>query len=305
MEIIIQAAVMAIIIAVGIVCYKTKIIGDNASKSLSDLTLKVATPALLIMSFQKELSSDRIEGLLQSLVLALVATIIAVIVGYLAVRSKNHDKCVIERFSAIYSNCAFMGIPLINGIYGTEGVFYLTAFYAVFNILVWTHGVILMKGEKGIKSVLNALKSPALIAVFVGLILFLCQITLPDIVGEALDYIGSLTTPLGMIVAGITIAKVRLKDAVRKPMIYYVSFLRLIAIPLVTMLVFMLFPFGEMIKGVNLAAAACPTATICTMFAISYNKDSVYASELFAFSTILSMVTLPVIMQIFNITAAV
>ena len=307
MEIISRIVIMALLIAVGVICQKTKIIGNEANKGISDIALKVSTPALLISSFQQELNSERLQRLGYAALLAFIAILFAAVLSYLCVpKGKNcpkddNGRLSIERFSAIYSNCAFMGIPLINGIYGEEGVFYLTAFYALFNIAVWTHGVIMIKGETGIRQTVKALASPALIGIVIGAALFFLQITLPDVIKQTLDYAGSMTTPLGMLVAGVTIAQTNLLGALKKPKIYYISALRLIVIPFLTILLFMLLPFDETVMGVTVAAAACPAATICTMFAISYNKDSLYAGEIFAVSTVLSAATLPLIMQLFNI----
>lgn len=307
MEIISRIVIMALLIAVGVICQKTKIIGNEVNKGISDIALKVSTPALLISSFQQELNSERLQRLGYAALLAVIAILFAAVLGYLCVpKGKNRPKddngrLSIERFSAIYSNCAFMGIPLINGIYGEEGVFYLTAFYALFNIAVWTHGVIMIKGETGIRQAAKSLASPALIGIVIGAALFFLQITLPDVIKQALDYAGSMTTPLGMLVAGVTIAQTKLLGALKKPKIYYISALRLIVIPFLTILLFWLLPFDETVMGVTVAAAACPAATICTMFAISYNKDSLYAGEIFAVSTVLSAATLPLIMQLFNI----
>ncbi|MBD5115408.1 MAG: AEC family transporter [Ruminococcaceae bacterium] len=297
---------MALLIAVGVICQKTKIIGNEVNKGISDIALKVSTPALLVSSFQQELNAERLQRLGYAALLAVIAILFAAVLGYLCIpkvrnRSKDDNgRLSIERFSAIYSNCAFMGIPLINGIYGDEGVFYLTAFYALFNIAVWTHGVIMMKGETGVRQVLKALASPALIGIVIGAALFFLQISLPDVIKQALDYAGSMTTPLGMLVAGVTIAQTNLPGALKKLKIYYISALRLIIIPVLTIVLFLLFPFDETVMGVTVAAAACPAATICTMFAISFNKDSLYAGEIFAVSTVLSAVSLPLIMWLFD-----
>ena len=307
MEIILRILIMAFLIAAGIVCYKTKIITNEVSRGLSDIALKVATPALLIRSFQREPQPEEMKRLGYAAVLAVLAILLSAIIGYLAVRrGKNHPKddngrLAIERFSAIYSNCAFMGIPLINGLYGEEGVFYLTAFYAVFNIAVWTHGIVMIKGDTGIRQVLKALSSPALIGIAIGIMLFFFGITLPDFIKQTLDYAGAMTTPLGMLVAGAAIAQSNLKAALKKRRVYWVSALRLIIIPLVTIGIFKLLPYDETVMGITVAASACPAAAICTMFAVSYNKDSLYAGELFAVSTTLSMATLPLIMQIMKL----
>lgn len=300
---------MAILIAIGVICYKTKIITNEINRGLSDIALKVATPALLVSSFQRELNEERLSRLGYAALLAVIAIVLAAVIGYAAVRrGKNAPKddngrLSIERFSAIYSNCAFMGIPLINGLYGEEGVFYLTAFYAIFNIAVWTHGVVMMKGETGVRQAAKALASPAIIGIVIGAMLFFLGIALPNFIKETLDYAGSMTTPLGMLVAGAAIAQSDLLKALRKGKIYWICALRLIIIPIATVGLFMLLPFDETVMGITVAAAACPTATICTMFAISYNKDSLYAGEIFAVSTILSALTLPAVMWVFGLAA--
>lgn len=292
---------MSLLIGLGFLCSKLGIITEGSTKCLSDLALKVATPALLIISFQKDLTPETLTGLGYAALLAMIASAVSIVTGYLAVRGgKNRDRLAVERLSVMYSNCAFMGIPLIHGIYGEEGVFYLTAFYGLFNLLVWSHGVIMMQGNWGVKSLLGALKRPALLAVLVGICLFLCQITLPDFINQTLSYAGSMTTPLGMLVAGATIARTNLLKALKKGKIYYICALRLLIIPLLTILLFRLLPCNMVIMGVNVAAVACPTAAICTMFAVSFDKDSLYASEIFAVCTVFSMATLPLAMWFFE-----
>lgn len=300
MEVVNQTIMMTLLIIVGVICFKTKIINSDSLKSISSLTLKVAVPCVIINSFQRDFEPTQAQRLLYSLILSVAAVAVSVIFSYLFVRGKNKDKLAIERFSAMYSNCAFMGIPLINGIYGADGVFYLTTFYALFNVLVWSHGIVMMKGEHNAKSVLNVFKSPAFLSVIVGTAFFLLKIRLPDVVNTAVGYLGDLSTPLGMIVAGGTIAQTNILKAFKKGKIYWICALRLIIIPLVSILIFLLFPYDEMLMGVAIIANACPTATICTMFSIAYGKDSLYASEIFAFSTLLSMGTLPLIFLIFT-----
>lgn len=301
-EIIGQIIVMALLTGVGVLCGAVGIVNKDRSKCLSDIALKIATPALIVTSFQREYTDENASRLLYSLILAVTALAVSAAVSYLLIHRKgDKDKQTIERFSAIYTNCGFIGIPLINGVYGEEGVFYLTAFYALFNLTVWSHGLFMMKGGGGIKNILGSLKAPAFIAVFVGLALFLLRIDLPDILDSALGYVGDLTTPLGMIVAGATIAgtkKIQGSDRIR---ICLVTGIRLLLIPAIVIGVFLLFPFDGLLMGVNVIAIACPAAAVCTMFAVTYNKDSLYASQIFAVTTVLSALTLPLVMKLFEI----
>lgn len=300
MAIINQVIVMSLLTAVGFLCYKIKLINEQAIKSMSAILLNFATSAVILVSYQKEFEQTLFRGLIISFVCAIIAYIIMFLLVPFLIHNKDKDKLKIDRFSCIYTNCAFMGIPLIQGVYGSDGVFYLTAFITLFNLLVWTHGQMYLKGEFSPKSALKAFASPALIATVVGLVLFMANIIFPAPIINTIQQLANLNTPLAMLVAGATIAKTDLLSAIKKPKLYYISFVKLIFLPLIIMIVFRIFNIDQIVGGVNMLAAACPSATICTLFAIQYNKDSVYASEIFAATTLLSMITLPLLTFFYN-----
>jgi len=208
-------------------------------------------------------------------------------------RGANRADASVERFAAAYSNCAFMGIPLIEAVYGTDGIFYLTAYIAVFNLLSWTHGVMAMTEKMSLRSAVNALKAPTVIATALGLAMFFLQIRLPDIIMQPLNYISSLNTPLAMLISGITIARSDILAALKKPGIYLTGFIKLIAAPLLVALIMAPMNIEPVIRDTIIISTACPTATMTIMFAARYGKNSVYAAEIFAVSTIASAVTIP------------
>jgi predicted permease len=217
--------------------------------------------------------------------------------AYLLIR-KNPDKNTeIERFSSIYSNCGFMGIPLVNALFGMEGVFCLTAFITVFNLIVWTHGVILITGEKDIKSVIKVFYSPTIIAIILGLLSFFLGIRLPEIPSKALGYISELNTPLAMIVSGATIAGTDLKALLKKKGVYKVCSIKLILLPILLSVILCLIPVDEKVRLTVIVAASAPPAAMCTLLCIRSGKDSLYASEIFAAGTILSVITLPFVVK--------
>lgn len=133
-----QVAVMFILIAVGFVCAKIKMITDEGRKQMSAVVLNVVTPALIFMSYQKEFSAELTEGLLWSFLLSAATYVITIPLAYVLIRKKNNLEYAIERFSLIFTNCGFMGIPLVNAVFGSEGVLYVTAYVTLFNFLVWT-----------------------------------------------------------------------------------------------------------------------------------------------------------------------
>lgn len=290
-----QTVIMFIIVIIGALCYKFKLINDEGRKQLSDLVLTVVNPLLIFLSYQTEMRQELLEGFFWAAIMAVITYTAFILLSHLFFRDKGSENSVIERFSVIYSNCGFMGTPLIFGVFGAEGVFIQTGFFTVFNLFVWTHGIMSISGERNRKTVLNALRSPAIIAIAAGLICFFLHITLPDIIYTALNDIAEMTTPLAMIVAGGAIMSAGLLKSVKNLRVYLVSAVKLIVFPVIGFALIMFLPCADMPKLITLIEFSCPAATIGTMFAIKFNKNSEYASQIFTVSTLLSAVTLPII----------
>lgn len=288
---------MLILIIVGMISYKTHVVTKDGSKHLSNLLVTVVSPVVIFVSYQRDFDSTMLVGLLEAFGLSLLGFGIAMLAAYLLLRKSDQYDVVIERFSTIYSNCGFMGIPLVDAMFGSEGVFYLTAVITSFNLLVWTHGMMSFTGGSGftIKGFFKALCSPSIIAVPVGLICFLFQLRVPGVVYDALNYISGMNTPLAMIVAGATVAQTNLIKVFGKGRIYWVSFLKLILVPALIVLVFSLFNVPTIITLTVALALAAPSGAMGTMFAVRYDRNALYASEIFAATTILSALTLPLI----------
>lgn len=291
---------MAVLICIGFLCAKLKIVTSEVSKGMSELLITVVNPIVILLAYQIDFSREMLTGLIISLVLAAVSHLISIAASALLIRSKDKETAVIERLSCIYTNCGFMGIPLVNGTFGSEGVFYLTAYLTVFNLLFWTHGAVSVKGSASLREVLKSLKSPSLAAILIGLVFFLLGVKIPSPLGEALNYIAGLNTPVAMIVAGVTIANSSLYKSLKKPRPYLLTALRLLIIPCITALLFALLPIDGTIAGVSVMLTACPTGTLVTILAVKYNKNSEAASELFGMTTLLSMVTIPLVMALFD-----
>lgn len=290
-----QLIIMLILIMFGIICSKTKIIEKDTNKKLSDLLLYIVNPMVILTAYQQPFKKEVFHGILWTLLLSCISMGIAIALSYLVIRTKDKGDRDIERFALIYNNCGFMGIPLINSIFGSEGVIYLTAYLTIFNILVWSHGHMSMKGQMDVKSLTKAIKAPAVIATIVGFSLYALDLRLPEIVLKSLDYIGGMNTPLAMLIAGATIAVSKITPALKKPSVYYITVLSLFVVPLLTILATRFIPAPEVAYTTVAITAATPVATIGTIFAVKYDKDSEYASQLFSVTTILSAITIPLV----------
>lgn len=289
-----QVAVMLLLIATGFICNKVGILGNETERPLSNLLLMVVIPALIIHSYQRDYNTELATGLLLSFALAIISHLVGISISYICIRRKTKN-AEIERFAAIYSNCAFMAIPLISAIFGSDGVFYSITYITIFNILNWTHGASMISESRKFSSMLKIIFSPTIISIAIAMTLFFLQIRLPSIVLTSLDYLGSLSSPLSMIVTGIALSQAGIFKTLATPRAYYVSFLRLLLIPLTTVLLFKLLPIPRTIMLTNIIATACPSAITVILFSSRYNKDSTYASKSVAISTIFSLVTIPVV----------
>ncbi|NLK27936.1 MAG: AEC family transporter [Clostridiales bacterium] len=294
-----QIIIMLMIILVGMFCYKINLISKETNERLSNLVLMLINPIVIFVSYQREFDPTLLKGLMISLVLALITHIMAILIAYLLLRkNKQEADHAIERFAIVYSNCGFIGIPLVNGILGGIGVFYITAYMTIFNLFIWTHGVIIMTGKKDKKTLITAFRSPTIIATIFGFALFVARLPVPDLIVEALSYIGNMNTPLAMLVAGVTIAQMNLRKLFTKPYNYYISFIKLILVPLLMLFLYQFFDISRDVLLTTILATACPVGATISLFAIRYKKNYIYASELFALTTLLSVITIPIVMTI-------
>ncbi len=288
-----QILKMLLLLLTGYACYRFGLIDQNGNKSLANLLLMVVNPVLAVTALQTDYEPRLVSGLLLSFALAFAAHLIGIVLSSLLIKKTGNPDYSIERFSAMYSNCGFIGIPLVQSILGSEGVLYLTAYMTVFNLLSWTHGMILMTGKATWADLKKGLFSPMILASTLGLILFFTQIRFPAMIGDTLDYIAAMNTPLAMIIAGVSVAQTDLLQMLRNKKLYLVAFLKLLLMPALVLISLMLLHTGSVAACAILIAAACPAATTCTAFSLRFQKNYRYASEMYAFTTLCSLATIP------------
>ncbi len=311
-----QILIIFIIIAIGVICYKVKLIDDETNNRLSSILLMLVNPMVIFVSYQREFEKELLEGLLISLLLSVITHVISILISHLLIKKKRRKKgnianhsinkyvdnedVEVERMSSIYSNVGFMGIPLMYGIFGTEGVFYATASVTIFNIFLWTHGVVMMSGnnEWSLKSMLKKLLSPSIIAIALGLICFLFQIMIPDVVFDAFQHVANINTPFAMLIAGVTIGKTDFKKLITNYRLYFIAFIKLLLIPVVLLLIYGMLPISNKVFTTAVIMAAAPTATTGILFAIKYKKNAIYSAEIFTVTTLLSAITIPFIVML-------
>lgn len=192
---------MFILMLVGVIVYKAKVVDETISKNLSNLLLMVVTPLLILKTYQTDFNMELFQGLLITLAASAVTFFVFMALAAFLFPGKegNHQ---LEQIGTVYSNCSFIGVPLANGILGAEGVFYMTAYITAFNLILWTLGIRVMASKDGGKSSFKELINPAILAVLAGIVCFVTGFRLPQILMTPIEQISGMNTPLAMLVAG-------------------------------------------------------------------------------------------------------
>ncbi len=306
--VLVKIAEMFVIFLCGVLVYKVGLIDAKAVRKMSDLLLLFITPLLIFQSYQMDFDAALLRGLLWTLAASALTFALCIVLSEILFH-KNGPDTPVEKAATVYSNCAFIGIPLISGILDGEGVFYMTAFSTMFNLLLWTHGVLVMNppasaagesvrsGGNSVfsASVLKNLLTPAIFAVAAGLVCFVLQLRLPSIFSEPFDMIASMNTPLAMIIAGANLAQSNFRKSLKNRRIYVISFVKLLLFPAASLLLLRLLPLSYPVAFTVFIAVSCPTAATTIIFADRYDQNAPYASELFVMTTILSGISIPLL----------
>ncbi len=294
-----QVLVLFILISIGVGLTKKNILNKNAVAVIADIMLYVVTPCVIINSFEREMEPGLLKGLGITAIATLIVHVIGIILAHLIMRDKDDSKQRMYRFAVVFSNCGFMALPIEEAVLGSIGVFYGAIYVAIFNILVWTYGYIMMNNntKDGIpwkKIIFN----PGLIGLACGIIVFIFQIQLPDIIRLPISYISALNTPLPMMAIGFYVAQLKLKDLGENKKQYIAMALRLVIVPLLSLLVMKLIGITGDVMVVTTIAACAPIGAMVNTFAIKFNRDAKLAAQMVSVATLLSIITMPLLITL-------
>lgn len=288
-----QVIILFILIAIGVLCAKTKILNDGAVKGMTDFVLYIVTPCVIIHSYQREFEPEKMTGLLITVAAAAASYVIDIIIANLLIRDKDNRRQNVLRFGAVFSNCGYMSLPLQKALLGEDGVFYGATYIAVFNIVLWTYGVAAMSGSIKNVSPKKAILNPGVLGTIAGIALYAASVRLPSTVYEPVSHLAALNTPIPMVIVGYRLAGASFK--MKGTASYMTIIVRLILSPLI--MLGGLYAAG--IKGVMLVACvvavSAPCAASTTMFAEKFGGDTSLSAACVSLTTILSVVTMPLI----------
>ena len=298
-----QVLTLFLLMAVGFVLGRTRVIRGQGAQVLTDLALYIATPFVIVRSFLRVYDPAQGLQLLVCLGLAAALYVLCIPLIHLLLRDKKRpDSTAVLRFAAVFSNAGYMALPLQEAVLGDDGVFYGAAFIMVFNLVMWTYGLLLMSGERRLTA-RKLLLNPGIIGVSCGLVLFFTSAVhwLPAPVTDTVGYLGSLNTPIPMLAIGYFLSQTDLLAALRVGRGYLCMALRLAVIPLVTLgllwCIGCLIPLPKSMGVAMVIAQSAPCAAATTMMSAKFGRDTALSVNLVALTTLLSLVTIPLIVS--------
>ena len=290
-----QVLSLFLLILSGFAAAKLRILDDRGLKGLNALVLNFAQPAMIIFKLQRETDPQLITELVWVFVLTCATIALAGMIAFqLFAREPAQRRAVLTNL-AMVSNCGFMGYPVITAALGPEALIYAVVFVAAFNLMSWTLGAFYYGGPKAMQPK-KLLRNPSLIAIACGLTLFLTGWRLPDFLNNALDMMGSVTTPVAMFVIGARLISLR-PTHLTDVKLLIVCGLRLVVFPAMILLLF-LTPLPPMVVKSVFVCTAMPCAALTAMQSELYDCDRELASRGVALSTALSMATVPLMLML-------
>lgn len=298
-----QIVELFIMIFMGFAIVKAGIVKDEESKVLSKIVLYLVIPCVIVNAFQVDYTAQTVKGLMIAFVASVILQIILLII--VAVMGKVLSLNEVEVASVYYSNSGNLIVPIVTFILGKEWVLYGCVFMSVQLVFLWTHCKKIISRERSYdwkKIVLNI----NMISIAVGVVLFFTRIRLPEVIDNTIGAVGNMIGPASMIVTGMLFAGMNLKQIFANKRVYFVSFLRMLVVPLIALV---------LIKGSRLAdlsadapkimpivflAVITPSASTVTQMCQVYGNDSQYASAINVVTTLSAIITMPVMVLLFE-----
>ncbi|TYQ18095.1 UNVERIFIED_CONTAM: hypothetical protein Cloal_0502 [Acetivibrio alkalicellulosi] len=302
-----QVATLFIILFIGFFAKKIGIINRTVNKKLSEILLMITAPLLIFTSFMMDYEKEKLTNALYVMGIGAIFFVVSIILAEKVFFTKQpHQKRSVIKSAIVFSNCGFMGFPIIaslTNLFGQEGVFYAAMYVVVFHMVLWTYGVVVFSGKTNLKIIKKALISPSMIAVYIGAPIFLLQIPVPFPIKESASMVGNMTTPLAMIIIGAIIADANIKDALSGIQVYIISFLRLIFMPLLAYGLTLILNVPKVAADICIVVLAMPVAVNVAVFSEKFDSESLFASKTVTVSTLLSIITIPLILLLIGTNA--
>ena len=298
-----QVVILYIIVAGGYICDKTGVFTEKTARACNNLLFYVITPCVIVNSFMTtEFTADTAKGLLLAACCGALTNTTGILLSLPFFRDRKKPTNAVFKFAYVYGNMGYMALPLANAVLGPEGVFYCSAGIMMFQVFCFTHGVWVMSRDGDTNAKFEAkhlFLNPGVIAVCIGLPLFLLKVKVPELFNKPVSFVGSMNTPLAMLMLGTYMSNAGMKTVFKNKEQYLVAAIKIVAVPLA---VFAVLKITGLVSGALFTAciiqASAPSANNTVMFAAKYGKDTGIAAKTVSFVSFASVLTMPVMIAL-------
>ena len=283
---------MFLLVAVGFYIRKRGIVGTEGRMNMIDLCLHITLPFNVLHSFLRKWDWDLFMACGIILLLSAGYNAISVFFSAILYKKKEEKQRKSLKYGTIISNSGFLGNPMVEGIYGSDGLLYAALFMLPVRIVMWTVGMAVFLKGRNDKLWKNVLTHPCIVAIYAGVLIMVCGIQFPTFIEKTITGISNCNTPLSMMLVGMMLAEVKPKGLIDKTMVFYTA-IRLLIIPAVVFVITAFLPIDAMLRGITVIMAGMPAPITTALLSAKYGGDEKYATGMIFLSTILSLITLP------------
>lgn len=286
----------------GFILKKTNSVDVSAIPSLSKILVFVCQPCFAIYAYNKaEYNPSLLVKVLLFMAANVIVQLLIIFLCLLIFKKKwNNVRYRICTIASCFGNAIFFGAPVIEALmpHFPEAVIFANGYGVSMNILAWTVGSAVITGDKKYIKLKKIFLNPAIIGFAVAIVLYLANIKISGAIENTVTMLGKMTTPVSMIILGTRLATVRIKPIFTTPMFYLTILFKQMLYPIIAYLVISLFFKSNDIRTVMFIIGACPVASIVLNFSEMLGEGQEEAADVFLLGTLLSIVTMPVILQL-------
>ncbi len=282
-----------LLVAVGVILRKVDVLPKQGTAILTDLVIYLVLPCNIINSFFIEFNLEVLKNFIIILLISCLIQFGCLILSNTLYNRQTPGIKKVLQYGTVCSNAGFMGNPIAEGVFGSSGLILASIYLIPQRIVMWSAGVSYFTESPDRKTVIKKVVThPCIVAVYIGLLIMIFQIPLPVFMENTIKNISGCTTTLSMILIGTILAEVNIKTIMNKTTVYY-AFIRLILIPLMVFAALRIFQISSLLTGVSVLLAGMPAGSTTAILAAKYEGDSIFATKCVVFTTLLSLITIP------------
>lgn len=285
---------LVIVMFMGVCFRKTGMIDDGSKNMISNMVINVTLPASIIKSFQKEMTQEILMSCAEVAVISILMQIGAALLGLILYKGYKEERKKVLQYSTICSNAGVLGNALAEGIFGELGLLYASIFVVPMRTFMWSLGLTYFTEAPDKKTLVKKVMThPCIAAVMIGFVIMIFQIKLPGFLDQTVKTVANANTFLAMLLVGTILAGVDMKSMIEKDVLYY-AFVRLGLMPFLVFAACRLAGVDSLVTGVSVVLTGMPAASSTAAVASRYHKDEIFATKCVVFTTLLSMITVPI-----------